>query len=114
MNSTYKTVLATAIAMALGSAATAQESERADDGRYEPFASSESGQQASRELDELDTNRDERIDEAEAQEDPQLVAAWADVDVNGDGDVTQAELNSFVGQDLLYMVGAAAPSLSER
>jgi hypothetical protein len=43
----------------------------------------------------LDTNRDLRLDRQEAQTDPELIAAWAEVDVSRDGSVDATEYYLF-------------------
>ena len=115
MNRIYTTALAAAVSMALGGAALAQSNQAGQQGqsqsnqqsqsqagqhgqqsgRYHSFSSSQHGQRANEEMQRLDRNRDQRIDESEAQADPQLVAAWADIDLSQDGSVDATEYYLF-------------------
>ena len=65
---------------------------------YEAFQSSEHGREAEQQMGELDRNRDQRIDQQEAQSDPQLIAAWAEVDVTQDGSVDATEYYLYAAQ----------------
>lgn len=65
---------------------------------YEAYQSSEHGRQAEQQMTELDRNRDQRIDQQEAQGDPQLIAAWAEVDVTQDGSVDATEYYLYAAQ----------------
>jgi hypothetical protein len=94
------TTLAAAIALAIGGTAAAQQAgdSRTSDREYQSFQSSEHGRRADEEMRRLDTNRDQRIDENEAQADPELVAAWADLDLNRDGSLDATEYYLFAAQ----------------
>jgi hypothetical protein len=52
-------------------------------------------QQADKDMEMYDTDKDQRISEKEAASNPDLVARWADFDVNGDGSVDVAEYHLF-------------------
>lgn len=93
-----KTTLAAAIALAIGGPALAQQSSQdrslqsqSEHGEYRSFPQSDSGRQAEERMGRMDRNRDRRIDQSEAESDPQLIAAWADVDVTQDGAIDATE-----------------------
>jgi hypothetical protein len=105
-----KVTLATAVGLALSGTALAQGPDRNDPGRfqagqsqteqpssgaYQSFQSSEHGRKAQGDMQTLDTNRDQRLDRQEAQTDPELIAAWAEVDVSRDGSVDATEYYLF-------------------
>lgn len=123
MKGISKTALAAAIALGVGSAAQAQQQSESERGaaqgaergaqqsqsrgaasdrysasRYQAFESSEHGQRAAEKMSEMDRNRDERIDQTEAQGDPQLIAAWAEVDVTRDGSLDATEYYLYAAQ----------------
>lgn len=129
MNKIYTTALATAVSMALGGAALAQSNQDnqqgaanqhgQQSGQYHSFSSSEHGQRANEEMQRLDRNRDQRIDESEAQGDPQLVAAWADIDLSQDGSVDATEYYLFAATRTIAELesqqqGGASASSSNR
>jgi hypothetical protein len=105
-----KVTLATTVGLALSGTALAQGPDRNDPGRfqagqsqteqpssgaYQSFQSSEHGRKAQGDMQTLDTNRDQRLDRQEAQTDPELIAAWAEVDVSRDGSVDATEYYLF-------------------
>jgi hypothetical protein len=95
------TSVAAGVALAIGGAAVAQQPGQSQDSSstpYHSFQSSEHGRRASDEMHGLDANQDQRIDQNEAQSDPALVAAWADIDVTRDGSIDATEYYLFAAQ----------------
>lgn len=110
-----KMTLAAAVGLAFSGAAFAQGPDRGDQGQFQggqssqssqssqsqasgdfkAFQSTEQGQEAQRQMQSLDTNRDQKLDRSEAQTDSELMAAWTDVDINSDGSVDTAEYYLF-------------------
>jgi hypothetical protein len=99
MNRPCYSSIAAALAVALGGTALAQnQSGQGQQQRHESFQSSEQGQRAQQEMMRLDRDRDQRVTQQEAQTDPQLVAAWADIDVTRDGSIDATEYYLYAAQ----------------
>ena len=90
--------IAAGLVLALGGVAVAQNQGQGQSQRHQSFQSSEHGQRASQEMMQLDRDRDQRLTQQEAQSDPQLVAAWADIDVTRDGSVDATEYYLYAAQ----------------
>ncbi|MBN1238286.1 MAG: EF-hand domain-containing protein, partial [Gammaproteobacteria bacterium] len=82
--------------------------------RYQTFQSSEHGQRADEEMRRLDRNRDQSIDESEAQADPELIAAWADIDLSRDGSVDATEYYLFAAQRRIAQLETGAGQGSQQ
>jgi hypothetical protein len=89
--------IAVGLGVALGGAAYAQQGQEQQQ-RNQAFQSSEEGQRARQEMQQLDRDRDQRLSQQEAQSDPRLVAAWADIDVTRDGSVDATEYYLYAAQ----------------
>lgn len=106
-----KMTLAAAVGLAFSATAFAQGPDRSQgqagqsqaSGEFKAFQTTEHGQEAQRQMQALDTNRDQRLDRQEAQSDTELMSAWTDVDIDRDGSINAAE----------YYLFAASKALSE-
>lgn len=72
--------------------------------------SEEAKQQAAQQMQQLDTNKDNKLSKEEAQANPELVAAWDVVDVNKDGSVDETEYALFAEQKQLKSSGEGSSS----
>lgn len=101
MNHIRYSSLAAALAIGLGGLASAQnqsQSQSQSPQQHRSFQSSEHGQRAMRDMSALDRDRDQRVSQDEARSDPNLVAAWAEIDVSRDGSVDATEYYLYAAQ----------------
>jgi hypothetical protein len=89
MNRIRYSSIGASLAIALAGAGFAQDQSQSQrqsqQQQRQSFQSSEHGQRAAREMSQLDRDRDQRVGQQEVN--PQLVAAWAEIDVTRDGSV---------------------------